>query len=107
MDERALHILNLMQTYIAEYAHQPVRIYPPELESTLFIKLVQDTMKHILLTLYDANMLTDAIIARIQLQGNLFSQAIHHGFGTTPMSERLPRNLFAFTRNRLRRPQRQ
>jgi len=35
MDERALHILNLMQTYIAEYAHQPVRIYPPELESTL------------------------------------------------------------------------
>jgi hypothetical protein len=107
MDEKALHILNLMQTFIAEYAHQPVRIYPPELESTLFIKLVQDTMKHLLLTLYDANLLTDTITARIQLQGNLFSQAIHHGFGTTPSSERLPRNLFTFARERLRRPPRE
>lgn len=102
MDEKALHILNLMQTFIAEYAHQPVRICPPDLESTLFIKLVQDTSKQLILVLYDADMLNDATIARLQLQGNLFSQAIHHGFGTTATSERLPRNLFAPNRRRQR-----
>jgi hypothetical protein len=102
MDERALHVLNLMQTFIAEYAHQPVRIYPPDLESTLFIKLVQDTLKQLILVLYDADMLKDTTIARLQLQANLFSQAIHHGFGTTSTSERLPRNLFAPSRRRRR-----
>jgi hypothetical protein len=92
-----------MQTYIAEYAHQPVRIYPPDLECAIFIKLVQDTLTVLTTVLYDADMLTTSTLARLQLQANLFSQAIHHGFGTTPTGESLPRNLFA--RHRLRQLQ--